>query len=611
MYVLSLSLAVGACSPRDYVRSADSQVKGLLDKRVEPALGYRPDTKIDDPIPAKAAPVAFNKIPVTPLPPPAFPSVRPAWTDAPSGALGPPWPPPPVSGSTTQPAPVSESLAAIQTELLKDALLGPPAPGNQNVTFDLFQSLHYAIEHSRDYKSQMENLYLAALDVTLQRHLFEPTPFAQVGESVSGGPADLAGGDLAYQAALNATATAGVKQQLPYGGSVTASALVNFIDALSGPVSNGESATVALSASVPLLRGFGMVNLEPLISSERNLIYQVRAFEEYRRQFLVNIASNYFQLVTSKQSLAINRANFLSLVGLTERTQALYAAGRLNFLQVQQSLQAQLSAESRLVDAQQSYQTALDQFKIVLGMPIERDLSIAPVELVLKVPQEDMAQAVALAMKYRLDLQTSRDQIDDNQRAVQVAENQLLPDLNFTASGQWGNVPGTPASHLNDRSFGYSAGLMLDLPLDRLKERNSYRAAIINFHRAQRSYETLREQSAVNARDALRTIQASEQTLRIQKMGIDLARRQLDYALELLKQGQASARDVVDAQSSLLDASNSYEEARARLQISLLQYLDATGTLRVDPSAGALGEAMDRIVENSTANSGNNRRTLQ
>jgi hypothetical protein len=592
--VLSLALLVGACSPRDYVHSADSQVKGLLKDRLSPTLGYHPDTKIDDPIPAKAAPVAFNKIPVSPVPPPSFPALRPAWTDAPAGPLGPPFPPPAIGAATTQPS-SQEDLALTENELSRDWRAGPPAPREAGVTFDLFQSLHYAVRHSRDYKTQLENLYLSALDVTLQRHLFEPRPFAQIGESVAAGPSGLTT-DLDYQAALTATATAGVQQQLPYGGTVTAKALVGFVNALNGPVASGESAAVAMSASIPLLRGFGMVNLEPLISSERNLIYQIRAFEEYRRQFLVSIASSYFRLVTNRQALAINRANYISLIGLTERTEALYAAGRLNFLEVQRSLQAQLTAENRLVNAQEDYQSALDQFKIVMGMPIEQDLDIASVQLVLNLPSLGMKQAVEMAMKYRLDLQTGRDRIDDNRRQVQVAENQLQPDLNLTASGQWGNVPGAPARDLNNRTFNYSAGVTLDLPVDRLAERNSYRASIINFHRAERSFETLREQIAVDARDALRTIQSAEQTLRIQKMGIDLARRRLDYANELLKQGKATALDVVDAQSSLLDASNSYEEARAQLQISLLQYLQATGTLRVDPSAGALGRAMNRMV---------------
>jgi outer membrane protein TolC len=142
------------------------------------------------------------------------------------------------------------------------------------------------------------------------------------------------------------------------------------------------------------------------------------------------------------------------------------------------------------------------------------------------------------------------------------------------------------------RTFSYGAGVTLDLPVDRLSERNDYRRSLINFHRAQRGFEQLRDQISVSARDALRQIQQAQVKLRVQQMGIELAQRRLDYSNELLKQGNVDARDVVEAQNSLIDASEAYERARAQLQTSLLQYLQATGTLRVDPSAGMLGRAM-------------------
>ena len=96
------------------------------------------------------------------------------------------------------------------------------------------------------------------------------------------------------------------------------------------------------TASIPLLRNAGMVNLEPLISSEREMVYAVRTFELYRRNFVVNVATQYFNLLTEQQSIADNAANLLSLQGLTERTEAMSAAGRLSYIDVQRSLQQQL-----------------------------------------------------------------------------------------------------------------------------------------------------------------------------------------------------------------------------------------------------------------------------
>jgi outer membrane protein TolC len=68
----------------------------------------------------------------------------------------------------------------------------------------------------------------------------------------------------------------------------------------------------------------------------------------------------------------------------------------------------------------------------------------------------------------------------------------------------------------------------------------------------------------------------------------------LDYANERLRQGKADNRDVVDAQNSLLSAQDAFAAAESALQIQVLQFLRDTGTLRVDPGAGAIGESLDR-----------------
>ena len=101
-----------------------------------------------------------------------------------------------------------------------------------------------------------------------------------------------------------------------------------------------------------------------------------------------------------------------------------------------------------------------------------------------------------------------------------------------------------------------------------------------------------------DVRDAVRNIRTAQETLEIQRRGIDLAaKRRLDFSNEWLIQGRASdSRDVVESQSSLLEAQDAYERARADLQIQILQFLRVTGTLRVDPAAGALGHAMDRAM---------------
>jgi hypothetical protein len=467
--------------------------------------------------------------------------------------------------------------------------LGPPAPTNPPMQLDLFGSIRYAVEHGRDYKSRMEDLYLAALDVTLQRHLFEPRPFARTGLHYTGGQEN-----VDYAAALTATNAVGVRQQLPYGGEIVAQATVDFVRAINGNAQNGEPATLALTASIPLLRGAGLVNLEPLIQSERSMVYEIRQFEQFRRNFVVDISSRYFRLLANQQSIADRSANLTSLQSLTARSQALYAAGRVNYIDVQRALQSQLQAEQDLINSQAAYLRAVDDFKLAIGMPTDERLDVIPQELSVQVPRYTEGDAAELAVRYRLDLRTAADQVEDAQRNVQVARNGLLPDLNFAARGEVGNRNQDRAVELNNDTSSYSANIDLELPLDRVAERNAYRSALIRLERSSRSYDELRDQIAADARDSLRLIRSAEISLDIQTKGIELAKLRLENANELLRQGKRDNRDVVDAQNDLLRAQEAYEVARASLQIQVLQFLRDTGTLRVDPAAGAIGQALDR-----------------
>lgn len=596
--MVALALLVAGCSPEAARRSADLQVEKILRDRTQTTLGYDPQTSLpattpDDPAPRARA---YARLPVTPLPPPAPSPIEPATAVVPFGPLGPSPIFPRNMGAVdpsggVAPQGIDDPLGVIEASRnsLNALLQGPPAPGERRVVVDLFKAIDYGVNHSRAYQDRMDQLYLAALDVTLQRHLFTPRPFVTTGLDFVGNQQD-----LGYQSALNATQTVGVRQRLPQGGEIVASGLVRFVNALNDNTESGESAQVALRGTIPLLRGAGFVNLEPLVSTERNLVYAVRSFEDFRRDYAVQVSTAYFRLLSTQQAVTNRQGSVRNLTVLTERTQALYDAGRISFLEVQRAYQSLLSGQNRLVVSQASYESAVDDFKILIGMPVEQELEIVGVRLDVQVPDIDRSDITELAMKYRLDLQTARDQLDDARRRIDNAENGLLPDLNLTAGAAVGNRLETPAGNVDSRTTQYDAGVTLDLPVDRLAERNVYRAALVNFAQSERNVVTVRDNILADVRESVRQIRAAQTTLNIQQTAIDLAVRRLDYSNELLRQGRTDARNVVEAQDSLLTAQDAYEVALADLQIQVLQLLRRTGTLRVDPESGSIGRAMDR-----------------
>ncbi len=425
-------MLMAGCSAEAYKRQADRQVQDIVRGRKEQTLGYAPETVAEATVPEEPGPDAYVKIPATPIPPPTTSPIEPSSVELTFGPLGPQMLfPPGFEGGV----PITINISGLGG--LDRLRLGPPAPGNAPVRFDLFRALAYGVQNSRDYQDQMENVYQATLDVTLERHLFTPRFFARTSPRIEGG-----GEDADYAAALTVANAVGVRQQLPYGGEIVAQGLVDFVQAVNGNVQEGEDAAVALSASVPLLRGAGMINLEGLIGAERELIYQIRDFEDFRRDFVVTVASSYFSLLTQQQRIVNTLQSLENNRALTEKTQALFAAGRAPFTEVQRSLQQQYRSENDLVNAQDAYQNAVDRFKLTLGMPIDTELEVIPRELEVVIPQYSDDQATELAYQYRLDLKTAFDRIEDAQRGVSNSRNGLLPDLDVVADTRVGNPSG-------------------------------------------------------------------------------------------------------------------------------------------------------------------------
>jgi len=107
-------------------------------------------------------------------------------------------------------------------------------------------------------------------------------------------------------------------RHFPYGGEVVAQTLVTFVDAINGNVANGENAQLALSGTIPLLRGAGMVKPRAPDRSERQLVYAVRTFEDFRRQLPSMSRLNTSALIAQQKAVLNRRVNYANLLTLTQ-----------------------------------------------------------------------------------------------------------------------------------------------------------------------------------------------------------------------------------------------------------------------------------------------------
>jgi outer membrane protein TolC len=435
---------------------------------------------------------------------------------------------------------------------------------------------------ARELLSAEEEYLVAAINVLIERHLWDPQLAASVTAQVQ---SQYSNASTVNTTALSVVNQVSATQRLPFGGTVGATYLYTLSEQLRNTVSDRftSSNQLVLSATVPLLRGAGDVAREDLIQAERELVYAARAFEDFRRRFLVSLAKDYFAL-QQQQSQIVNQENALkSLRALETRTQALVDAGRVAEFQKNIAASDVLRATSTLASLREQYVLAVDRFKVRLGLSVDRAITISPDALIVAEPEVTPERAAQLALNYRLDLQTARDRVEDARRAVRNADNNTLPDLNAFANAQLTNDPtkrGSDLINVNPSATTYTGGISLGIPLDRVNENYARRIAAIRAAQSQRGYERQRDDIVVEARARVREIDRARFSLKLQEQAVYINQRRRQE--QELKADEITAQQSVETANALRDAEDARDRALTDLRNSVLDYLLTTAQLRVD-----------------------------
>ena len=244
--------------------------------------------------------------------------------------------------------------------------------------------------------------------------------------------------------------------------------------------------------------------------------------------------------------------------------------------------QDELQAKNRYISSITSYRNALDRFKITLGLPQTTNLRLDDKEIDLiraagaKSLYLGSQEGFLVALDNRLPLFNQIDRFEDNKRQVAIAANQLKADLNIIGSSSLNSAGGpTDYADFDFKNVRTSVGLQLNLPLDRLRERNDYRATLINFESATRTlgqnFDELR--NLLDRR--IRELEQFRQSYQIQQNAVVLAKNRVEGNQLRLKAGTVIFRRLSESQDALISTQNA--ETRA-----LVDYLGARLNLLID-----------------------------
>ncbi|HEY2787733.1 MAG TPA: TolC family protein [Fimbriiglobus sp.] len=296
-----------------------------------------------------------------------------------------------------------------------ESTLGLDEKGTLKLNQD--KAVELALVNSRDYQTAVENVYLTALSLTLNRFEFATRWFAGTGTTYTHAGAS----SIPTESnTLAVTPSVGFNRNFAAGGQLLVDFANSFVWEFTGH-SQTATGNIGVTFIQPLLRNFGrQVRLENLTQAERDTLYAVRNMARFRKQFWAGIAvtgggggSSYLNLLLTLQQVRNAKSNLRSQEENVRLYNEKFRGGRASVVEVDQVFQNLLSARKLVFSAEASYQSQLDAFKIQLGLPPR-----LPIEI------DDSFLNTFVLTDPKID--TLHDQIETFQKA-RFAELDLLP----------------------------------------------------------------------------------------------------------------------------------------------------------------------------------------
>ena len=240
--------------------------------------------------------------------------------------------------------------------------------------------------HSPEYQTTLENLYLAAMNVSQEQYRYDVQFFGNgfLNYGVSGGNAPSLRNDVSLRA----------QRALASGGN-WAVELANSITWTLNGQGDWRSNSSVLNVGVvqPLLRGASRkVVLENLTQAERNFLMELRRTVLFQQGHYTRVVTGtaprntgvsgagggFYRLLANQISIQNQRQNTLILAGNLDRFSEMFDAGQLdNSYQVEQTRQSLLSSQSNLLGQINSYQSSVETYISSLGLPPDLKVEIS------------------------------------------------------------------------------------------------------------------------------------------------------------------------------------------------------------------------------------------
>jgi outer membrane protein TolC len=370
-----------------------------------------------------------------------------------------------------------------------------------------------------------------------------------------------------------------------------------------------------------LLSGFGFgPNRRFIVIANNNKNIAEDGFRNQVIATVTQIQNIYWDLVNAVEDLKVRERSLALAQKTLEDSRKQVELQAVAPIEVMRS-EAEVEARNQdLIIAQSTYELQ----QLLMKNAISRTLAEGVLADAIVVPTDTMALPenepvrpvqdwIAEAIDRRPELRQANVDLKNREVTKKAARNALLPTLDvigFYGGTAIGGLPnptsppevGFPTSYagvlertFNNSSPDYSVGIQLAVPLRNRSAQADQVRSELEYRQAQYRIQQLKNQIAIEVRNALFSVRQTRARVAAAKKARDLARRNFDIQQQMLPLGAttstnvlAAGRDLALAESNLVTASTTYEKARVEMDRATGSTLEKLGISLADAQQGTL-----------------------
>jgi outer membrane protein TolC len=326
-----------------------------------------------------------------------------------------------------------------------------------------------------------------------------------------------------------------------------------------------------VTVTQPLLRGFGFgANLASLRIAKAN-----RGISDWQhRQTVIDVITQvifaYNNLQQARDNLRIATLSRDLASQLFKENEKRNRVGSIADADVTQARARVATREEALLIYERNARDIENQLRLLIG---EKEFSVeGPTIAIVELPPAppmtvDAAADLKVAYELRPDYQSQRLGVKISRANQALAQNQLLPRLDFIGSYGYGgldpNFHSARTQIRNEDARVYSVGMQVRLPLTFTEGRGRARAARLTTRQTEADLVRLEEDIAVSVAAAAGQISTTQQRVIAARQALELQQRVLADEQKKFKAGSGDTRFVLQEQEQLAAVESSYVRALA------------------------------------------------